>query len=110
VRRAASVVVAALLAAGAAGCSSSGAASDSAPNPLDTGSITCGDLVSSGGELLNAFSTELVGQVAKASERTRAAGELQTILIAGCRQEPAGFHPAQPALRQFRAQYPAALR
>jgi hypothetical protein len=103
----AATLLAAALAVSAAGCSAGGEEStNAAPNPVDTASITCGELQSSGGELGQAFATELAAEVAKGRARAAAANALETILTAGCRGEPSSFRPAEPALKEYRREHP----
>jgi hypothetical protein len=79
--------------------------SSSSGNPLDASSLTCSELQNNGGELLSAAASELAASLTNGVGSESVSSRLQTILIAGCRQEPGGFHPAADALKQYKEQY-----
>lgn len=95
-----------LVAALSAGCSAGGEETTStAPNPVDTATMTCGELADGGGGLGQALAAELAAQVAKVGGREAAANAFETILTTGCRGEPSSFRPAGPALKEYREEH-----
>jgi hypothetical protein len=101
----------ALLVAALGGCGEGGGATTgAAPNAAKLDALTCADLQANGGALLVAAATELARKVTSGPGADRVAGDLQTILISGCRQEPSGFRPAQPALTLYGEQHPSTHR
>jgi uncharacterized lipoprotein len=107
-RRCRSIFAGLLIVAALSGCDvlAHETSSSSGGNDLDASSLTCSQLQANGGQLLSTAATELAASVTNGVGSDAVASQLQTILIAGCRQEKGSFRPAADALKQYAEESP----
>jgi uncharacterized lipoprotein len=80
--------------------------SSSGGSDLDASSLTCSQLQANGGQLLSTAATELASSVTNGVGSASVASQLQTILIAGCREEKKSFRPGSDALKEYAQENP----